>query len=73
MSDQEPVEEHRPKSFAERFRDDGLLGALKPKAKKKADPNQMHFLEHLEDLRWVIFKCALSFIVGCVGVAIFID
>tara|TARA_Y100000588_G_scaffold284233_1_gene301811 strand:- start:68 stop:1552 length:1485 start_codon:yes stop_codon:yes gene_type:complete len=73
MSDQDPVEEHKPKSFAERFRDDGLLGALKPKAKKKADPNQMHFLEHLEDLRWVIFKCAVAFIVGCLAIAIFID
>ena len=73
MSDPEPVEEQKPKSFAERFRDDGLLGALKPKEKKKPDPNQMHFLEHLEDLRWVIFKCALAFIVGCLAVAIFID
>ena len=73
MSDPEPVEEQKPKSFAERFRDDGLLGALKPKEKKKPDPNQMHFLEHLEDLRWVIFKCAVAFIVGCLGVAVFID
>ena len=73
MSDQEPVEEQKPKSFAERFREDGLLGALKPKEKKKPDPNKMHFLEHLEDLRWVIFKCAVAFIVGCLAVAVFID
>jgi len=73
MSEEEPVEKQKPKSFAERFRDDGLLGALKPGVKKTQDPNQMHFLEHLEDLRWVIFKCALAFIIGCLGVAIFID
>ena len=40
-----------PKTFGERFRNDGLLGALKKKSEKsQADPNAMHFLEHLEEL-----------------------
>ncbi|MDC3336142.1 twin-arginine translocase subunit TatC, partial [Opitutales bacterium] len=36
-------------------------------------PNEMHFLEHLEELRWVIFKAVLAFLLGCVGVAIFMQ
>ncbi|MBO93700.1 MAG: hypothetical protein CMI32_02215, partial [Opitutales bacterium] len=73
MAEQEPSEEQQAKSFAERFREEGVLGALKKKTSDNKDPNQMHFLEHLEDLRWVILKCILVFIVGCVAVAIFID
>ena len=33
----------------------------------------MHFLEHLEELRWVILKAILVFIAGCLGVAIFLQ
>jgi len=63
-----------PKTFGERFRNDGLLGALKKKSeKRKADPNAMHFLEHLEELRWVLVKCVCAFIVGCLGIAIFMQ
>jgi sec-independent protein translocase protein TatC len=63
-----------PKTFGERFRNDGLLGALKKKrGKSQADPNAMHFLEHLEELRWVLVKCVCAFIVGCLGIAIFMQ
>ena len=47
----------KPKTFGERFKEDVLVGMLKKKvdsAKSKA--NEMHFLEHLEELRWVVFK-----------------
>ena len=73
MAEQEPSEEQQAKSFAERFREEGVLGAFKKKTNDQKDPNQMHFLEHLEDLRWVILKCILIFIAGCVAVAVFID
>ena len=33
----------------------------------------MHFLEHLEELRWVILKSVVAFLVGCIGVAIFMQ
>ena len=33
----------------------------------------MHFLEHLEEMRWVIFKSVIAFLFGCVGVAVFLD
>jgi sec-independent protein translocase protein TatC len=63
-----------PKTFGERFRNEGLLGALKKKrGKSQADPNAMHFLEHLEELRWVLVKCVCAFIVGCLGIAIFMQ
>ena len=52
-----PSNPKSPKTFGERFRDEGLVGALSKKSNsKKADPNAMHFLEHLEELRWVILK-----------------
>ena len=73
MAEKEPSKEPKAKSFAERLREEGVLGAFKSKNNEGKDPNQMHFLEHLEDLRWVILKCVLTFIVGCVAVAIFID
>ena len=46
--------------------------------KKKTDsgkpkPDDMHFLEHLEELRWVILKSILAFIGGCLGIAVFLD
>ncbi len=63
-----------PKGFGERFREEGLVGVLKKKGKaKKADPNAMHFLEHLEELRWVILKAVCAFIIGCIGVAVFMQ
>ena len=33
----------------------------------------MHFLEHLEELRWVIIKSVVAFLIGCIGVAIFMQ
>ena len=63
-----------PKTFGERFREDGLMGALgKKKNPSKSDPNAMHFLEHLEELRWVILKCVCAFIIGCLAIAIFMQ
>jgi len=65
---------NQPKTFGERFKDEGLTGILKNKNKDaKSNPNEMHFLEHLEELRWVIFKAVLAFLLGCVGVAIFMQ
>ena len=66
--------ENRPKSFGERFRDQGLIGAFgKKSASSKPDPNAMHFLDHLEELRWVIFKGFAAFLIGCVSIAIFMQ
>ncbi len=73
MAEQEPSEEQQTKSFAERFREEGVMGAFNKKTSGKKNPNEMHFLEHLEDLRWVILKCIIAFILGCVSVAFFID
>lgn len=33
----------------------------------------MHFLEHLEEMRWVILKSCIAFVLGCVFVGIFLD
>jgi sec-independent protein translocase protein TatC len=64
----------QPKTFGEKFKDDGLLGIIKSKkVKNKPNPNEMHFLQHLEELRWVIFKAILAFLAGCIGVAIFMQ
>ena len=64
----------QPKTFGEKFKDDGLLGIIKSKkGKSKPNPNEMHFLQHLEELRWVIFKAILAFLAGCIGVAIFMQ
>jgi sec-independent protein translocase protein TatC len=66
--------DQRPASFGDRFREEGLSGIIKKKPKDpKADPNEMHFLEHLEELRWVILKSVVAFLVGCIGVAIFMQ
>jgi Tat protein translocase TatC len=66
--------DQRPASFGDRFREEGLSGILKKKHKDpKTDPNEMHFLEHLEELRWVILKSVVAFLVGCIGVAIFMQ
>lgn len=62
----------KPKTFGERFKDEGITGILKGKG-SKTNANEMHFLEHLEELRWVILKAVLAFIFGCVGVAIFMQ
>jgi sec-independent protein translocase protein TatC len=62
----------KPKTFGERFKDEGITGILKSKG-SKSNANEMHFLEHLEELRWVILKAVLAFIFGCVGVAIFMQ
>jgi sec-independent protein translocase protein TatC len=64
----------QPKTFGEKFKDDGLLGIIKKKKEKgKNNPNEMHFLQHLEELRWVIFKAIIAFLLGCIGVAIFMQ
>ncbi len=64
----------KPKTFGEKFQEEGLSGFIKKKSKAgKADPNEMHFLEHLEELRWVILKAVLAFLAGCIGVAIFMQ
>jgi hypothetical protein len=64
----------KPKTFGEKFKDEGIAGILKgKKTGSQNDPNEMHFLEHLEELRWVIFKAFLAFILGCVGVAVFMQ
>ncbi len=68
-----PAASEKPQTFGDRFREKGLIGALGKKSASKSDPNQMHFLEHLEEMRWVIFKSALAFIVGCLFVAVFLD
>ncbi len=66
--------DHRPESFGDRFREEGISGILKKKSTNpKANPNEMHFLEHLEELRWVILKSVVAFLVGCIGVAIFMQ
>ena len=62
-----------PQTFGQRFRDRGLIGALGSTKKSTSDPNKMHFLEHLEEMRWVIFKSAIAFILGCIVVAVFLD
>jgi Tat protein translocase TatC len=62
----------KPKTFGERFKDEGITGILKSKG-SKTNANEMHFLEHLEELRWVIFKAVLAFLFGCIGVAIFMQ
>ncbi|MEK9632519.1 MAG: hypothetical protein VW622_01655, partial [Opitutae bacterium] len=64
----------KPKTFGERFKEDGLVGMFKKKPDSgKPKPDEMHFLEHLEELRWVIFKSILAFIGGCLGIAVFLD
>ena len=62
-----------PRTFGERFREGGLQGLLTKKKKSDSDPNAMHFLEHLEELRWVILKSVLAFLLGCIGIAIFMQ
>ena len=65
---------NKPKTFGDRFKEEGITGILKGKKKDgKGKPDEMHFLEHLEELRWVIFKAVLAFLFGCVGVAIFMQ
>jgi len=68
-----PSNNDKPKTFGERFKDRGLVGALAKKPKGKSDPNKMHFLEHLEEMRWVILKVVVVFLLGCVTVAVFLD
>ena len=71
MSQNPPSDE--PKTFGQRFHERGLVGALSRQKKIKADPNKMHFLDHLEEMRWVIFKSVIAFLLGCIGVAVFLD
>lgn len=68
-----PSSPEEPQTFGQRFRERGLIGALASKKHGKNDPNKMHFLEHLEEMRWVIFKTFVAFILGCVVVAAFLD
>lgn len=72
MPENETTEEQASKGIGERFREEGIAGVFRKRdASNKADPNEMHFLEHLEELRWVIFKSLIAFLVGCIGVAVF--
>ena len=54
---------------------EGLGGIIRRKqpSDSNRNPNEMHFLEHLEELRWVILKAILVFIAGCLGIAIFLQ
>lgn len=36
------------------------------------DGNEMHFLDHLEEFRWVVIRCVLSLVIGCVAVGVFL-
>ena len=64
----------KPKTFGEKFKEDGLVGMFKKQKKgDKSDPNEMHFLEHLEEFRWVILKAIVAFLLGCIGVAVFMQ
>ena len=64
----------KPKTFGEKFKEGGLVGMLRKKEDgDKSDPNEMHFLEHLEELRWVILKAVVAFLLGCIGVAVFMQ
>ena len=64
----------KPKTFGEKFKEEGFVGMLKKKGNPdKSSPNEMHFLEHLEELRWVIFKSIIAFIGGCLAIAVFLD
>ncbi len=68
-----PPSSEGPQTFGQRFRERGLVGALSRNKNNNNDPNKMHFLEHLEEMRWVIFKSAVAFIIGCLVVAAFLD
>ena len=67
-----PPPQDNPQTFGQRFRERGLVGALGKAKGGKSDPNKMHFLEHLEEMRWVIFKSFVAFVLGCVVVAAFL-
>ena len=67
-----PPPQDNPQTFGQRFRERGLVGALGKAKAGKNDPNKMHFLEHLEEMRWVIFKSFVAFVLGCVVVAAFL-
>ncbi len=69
----QPPSDDPPHTFGQRFRERGLIGALRKKGDEKKDPNHMHFLEHLEEMRLVIFKCVLAFVIGCGCVIVFLD
>ena len=69
----EPGAGGKGKSIMDRVREEGVTGILRKKQSGQKDPNEMHFLEHLEDLRWVILKSILAFIAGCISVAFFMD
>ena len=43
--------QENPETFGQRFRERGLIGALGKSKVEKGDPNKMHFLEHLEEMR----------------------
>jgi sec-independent protein translocase protein TatC len=37
-----------------------------------SDPKEMHFIDHLEEFRWVLIRCALAFVLGCTLVGVFL-
>jgi sec-independent protein translocase protein TatC len=40
--------------------------------KEKKDPKEMHFIDHLEEFRWVLIRCALAFLTGCILVGTYL-
>jgi len=53
--------------------DSGIEKMKRLWGKEKHDPNNMSFLEHLEEFRWVLVKSIAAFIIGAVSVVIFMD
>ena len=63
---------NKPKTFGERFKEEVISGILKSKKKySKGKPDEMHFLDHLDAQRLVIFKAVLASLYGRVCVAFF--
>jgi sec-independent protein translocase protein TatC len=42
-------------------------------ARKKSDPNNMSFLDHLEELRWCLIRSIVAILIGAVVAGIFTD
>jgi sec-independent protein translocase protein TatC len=45
---------------------------LKDGMKRKTDNAEMHFLDHLEEFRWVLIRSVLAFLLGCGVIASFL-
>ena len=40
---------------------------------QESEKGEMHFLDHLEEFRWVVIRSLLAFIIGCVVVGVFLS